>query len=137
MYMASLTTEERDLTRAALKRSGGRPSLSAEDGSSVEIPQAVAEALAEVLEAAAAGELPLVLRASEDLTTTQAAAVLGVSRPTVVRLIDAGRLPAKIVGTHRRVTLGDAIAYRQDSASRRRSALEQMTRQAEDSGLYD
>jgi len=90
-----------------------------------------------VLEAAAAGERPLVLRASEDLTPTQAAAVLGVSRPTVVPVIDAGRLSARIVGTHRRVTLGDVIAYRQGSASRRRSALERMTRQAENPGLYD
>lgn len=135
--MPTLTEQERDLARVALARAGGCPRLITDDGSVVEIPDAVTEALAEVLEAAAAGERPLVLRASEELTTVQAAAVLGVSRPTVVRLVDAGKLPARTVGTHRRVALSDVIAYREASASRRRSALDRMTRQAEDFGLYD
>jgi len=58
------------------------------------------------------------LRSPDDLTTEEAAAVLGVPRPTVVRLIDAGKLPARMVGTHRRLS------------------LDRMTRQAEDLGLY-
>jgi excisionase family DNA binding protein len=97
----------------------------------------VTGALSEVLAAAADGELPVVLRASEDLTTAQAAVVLGVSRPTVVRLVDAGKLPARTVGTHRRLALGDVLAYRDASASRRSDALDRMTRHAEELGLYD
>lgn len=42
-----------------------------------------------------------------------AAAVLGVSRPTVVRLVEAGKLPARMVGTHRRLRLGDVLTYRE------------------------
>lgn len=132
-----LTARDRDLTRAALAQAGPRPRLSAEDGTPVEVPPSVTEALSEVLAAAADGELPVVLRASEDLTTAQAAVVLGVSRPTVVRLIDAGKLSARTVGTHRRLALGDVLAYRDASVSRRRDALDRLTRQAEDLGLYD
>ncbi|MCB0975638.1 MAG: helix-turn-helix domain-containing protein [Actinobacteria bacterium] len=72
----------------------------------------------------------------ENLTTEQAAAVLGVSRPAVIRLIDAGKLDAHLVGAHRRLTLGDVLAHREASAARRQAALDEMTQVAEELGLY-
>ena len=102
----------------------------------LDLPSPVAEALAELLEAAADGQPALVLRSPHDLTTEQAAAVLGVSRPTVVRLVEAGKLPARMVGTHRRLTLGDVLAYREASARRRTDALDDMAKEADELGLY-
>ncbi len=95
------------------------------------------DALTEFLEATADGERALVIRSVTDLTTQQAAAVLGVSRPTVIRLVESGKLPARLVGTHRRLDLRDVLAYRETSAAKRRAALDEMTREAEDLGLYD
>lgn len=135
--MSALTNEERDRVRAALGRTGNRPRITTEDGSVIDLPEPVAEALAEVLEAAADGERPLVLRSPDNLTTEQAAAILNVSRPTVVRWVEAGKLPARMVGTHRRLTLSDVLAFRDQSTKRRRQALDEMTRQAEELGLYD
>lgn len=135
--MSTLTAEERDRVREALGRAGSRPRFTTEEGTVIDLPDTVVEALAEVLEAAADGERPLVLRSPDNLTTEQAAAVLGVSRPTVVRMIDAGKLPARMVGTHRRLALGDVLAYRELASKRRRAALDDMTRQAEELGLYD
>lgn len=135
--MTALTAEEQDRVREALGRSDGRPRITTGDGTVLDLPEPVAEALAEVLAAAAEGERALVLRSPDDLTTEQAAAVLGVSRPTVVRMIEAGKLPARMVGTHRRLTLGDVLAYREASATRRRDALDRMANQAEELGLYD
>lgn len=71
------------------------------------------------------------------LTTGQAADLLGVSRPTVVSLVDAGKLPATLVGTHRRLRLSDVLAYRERQAATRREALRELTQLSEELGLYD
>jgi len=55
----------------------------------------------------------------------------------VIRLVEAGKLPARMVGTHRRLALDDVFAYREASATKHRTALDQMTREAEELGLYD
>ena len=135
--MAVLNTEDRNRAREMLRALGAHPRITTEDGTVLDLPASVAEALAEVLEAAAEGERALVLRSPDDLTTEQAAAVLGVSRPTVVRLIEAGKVPARMVGTHRRLSLGDLLAHREASAKRRSDALDEMAREAEELGLYD
>ncbi len=135
--MAALTGEERDRAREVLRQLGGRPRLAGVGDVVLDVPLPVADALTEVLEAAADGERAVVLRSPSELTTEQAAAVLGVSRPTVTRLVDAGKLPARMVGTHRRLALAVVLAYREESGRRRRAALDEMTRHAEGLGLYD
>jgi excisionase family DNA binding protein len=59
-----------------------------------------------------------------------------VSRPTVVKLIDDGVLPSRKVGSHRRVTPAELLAYRDDIVGRRRGVLDQMSRDAEELGRY-
>lgn len=135
--MTVLDAEDRDRAREMLRVLGAHPRITTEGGTVLDLPASVAEALAEILEAAADGERALVLRSPEDLTTEQAGAVLGVSRPTVVRLVEAGKLPARMVGTHRRLALSEVLAYREASTKRRRRALDEMAREAEELGLYD
>lgn len=135
--MSAVTEKDRVQAREALHALGGHPRITTDDGTVLELPQPVLDALAEFLEAAADGERALVLRSPDDLTTEQAAAVLGVSRPTVVRLVEARKLPARLVGTHRRLALGDVLAYREATATKRRAALDEMSADAEELGLYD
>ena len=66
-----------------------------------------------------------------DLTTTQAAAVLGVSRPHLIGLIDDGLLPCRMVGSHRRLARRD-IERLQARWLRRRPALATMTAAGEE-----
>lgn len=135
--MVVLTAEDRDRARVVLRALGAHPRITTEDGTVIDLPAPVAGALAEILEAAVDGEQALVLRSPENVTTEQAAAVLGVSRPTVVRLVESGKIPARMVGTHRRLSLGDVLAYREVSTKRRSKALADMTREAEELALYD
>lgn len=134
--MSAVTEKDRDQAREVLHALGSRSRITAADGTTLDLPQPVLKALTEFLEATADGERALVLRSPEELTTEQAAAVLNVSRPTVVRLIEAGKLPARMVGTHRRLALGDVLSYRETSAAQRRAALDEMSRDAEELGLY-
>jgi len=135
--MVVLSAEDRSKARQVLEALRSHPRITTEDGRPLDLPAPVAEALAEILEAAAHGEQALVVRSPDDLTTEQAAAVLGVSRPTVVRLVESGKIPGRMVGTHRRLSLGDVLAHRDASAKRRTQALDDMTREAEELSLYD
>ncbi len=134
--MSTVSEHDRNQAREVLHALRSHPRITTDDGAVLDLPQPIVEALAEFLEAAADGERAVAIRSPEDLTTEQAAAVLGVSRPTVIRLVDAGELPARMVGTHRRLALGDVLAYREASTGKRRKALDEMTREAEDLDLY-
>lgn len=111
--------------------------LALPDGTALRLPDAALDGLIELLEGVAHGEDVTVVRTPHEVTTQQAATLLNVSRPTVVRLVDDGVLPARKVGTHRRILLADLLAYRDRVVAERRAALARMTRDAEDLGLYD
>jgi excisionase family DNA binding protein len=77
-----------------------------------------------------------VLPLATDLTTQEAADLLGVSRPHLIRLLEQGELPHHLVGKHRRIRAEDVIAYRRAQEQERRLALDALTEQSEQLGLY-
>jgi len=130
--------EDRQAATEALTALRRRPRrFTLPDGTTVRLPKAALDELIEMLDAAAHGEDATVLRTPREVTTQQAATLLNVSRPTLVKLIDEGTLPARMVGSHRRVMLSELLAYRDKIVAERRAILDQMTRNAEDLGLYD
>lgn len=130
--------EDREVASQALTALRRRPRcFTLPDGTTVELPEAAVDGLIEMLDAVAHGEDATVVRTPREVTTQQAAAVLNVSRPTVVKLIDDGSLPARKVGSHRRILLTDLLAYRDQVVAERRAALDRMTHEAEELGLYD
>ena len=70
------------------------------------------------------------------LTTQEAAEFLGMSRPTLIKIVDRGDIPCTKVGRHRKLRLGDLVAYQQHHAEIRRAALREMVDIALDEGLY-
>jgi excisionase family DNA binding protein len=132
------THDDRTLATEALHRLRRRPSrFTLPGGHTVQIPKAAVDGLIEMLEAVAAGESATVIRTPRELTTQQAADVLNVSRPTVVRLIDQGELPARRVGSHRRIPLPELLTFRDRMVAERRRALDDMVRDAEALRLYE
>jgi len=77
-----------------------------------ELPEALSSVLSQVVGAMREGLAVTVKPQSQQLTTSQVAELLGVTRPTVVKLLEAGAIPYARVGTHRRVGLLDALRYR-------------------------
>lgn len=134
----SKALDDRALANTALVALRRRPSrFTLPDGTSVRIPKVAVDGLIQLLTAAADGDEVTVIRSPREITTQQAAKVLNVSRPTVVKLIDDGVLPARKVGSHRRVLLNELLAFRQDLVAKRRAVLDEMTTDAEGLGLYD
>ena len=65
------------------------------------------------------------------------ARILSISRAKAMEMMRVGTIPSRKVGSHRRVTLTDLLAYRADMVARRRAVLDQMSRDADELGLYD
>ena len=129
--------EDRDLATNALVALRRRPSrFTLPNGATVQFPKTTVDGLIEMLEAVAQGDVATVVRTPREVSTQQAATVLNVSRPTVVKLIDDGALASRKVGSHRRIPLADLLAYRDDMVARRRAVLDQMSQDAEELGLY-
>jgi excisionase family DNA binding protein len=72
----------------------------------------------------------------KEMTTTQAAQFLDVSRPFVIKLIRGGELPCRMVGTHRRIASEALLKYREQMFHQAQQAADEMVQLAQDAGLY-
>jgi excisionase family DNA binding protein len=119
------------LARISARR--GRPvaRLVGLDGSEVEIPASAFAALRTVVRDMAQGLTITLIPHDKELTTKEAADILNMSRPFLVRLLDRGEIPYHRVGTHRRLNVEDVLAYRELRAKRRREKLRELTELSE------
>jgi excisionase family DNA binding protein len=101
-------------------------------GPTIDLPPAAVSGLLTILERIADGRRPGILPVEAELTTQQAAELLNVSRPYLVRLLDQGAIPSRKVGSHRRVLAADVTAYKAREVERRRAALDALAADAQE-----
>lgn len=104
----------RDTLSAAARDAGNTGKRGTVTLEQVELPVNVVHALVRILHELSEGRDVAVLSEGEggEVTTSQAAELLGMSRPTLINLLEAGAIPFRKVGTHRRMALPDVLAYR-------------------------
>jgi excisionase family DNA binding protein len=95
------------------------------------VPEAAAKLVRHVLERLYAGGKIAVLEEERELTPNEASEILGMSRPLVVRRMDAGDLPFRYVGAHRRCRLSDVLTFKIKEAERQK-VVEAMAADSDD-----
>jgi excisionase family DNA binding protein len=120
----------------ALLRSEGEVALEAA-GQSVALPPELRQLLADVVKTMRRGQAVTLAPLGQQLTTQEAADLLGISRPTLIKLLEQGRIPYETPGRHRRLRLSDVLAFQELRRSEQRQTLKELAEESQDLGLYD
>ena len=107
------------------------------DGERLVLPASVHRLLHRLVHELARGHAVTVVPVHAELTTQQAADLLNVSRPFLVKLLESGEIPFHRTGAHRRIGLSDLLTYREERSRARLAALAEMAREAQEMGLYE
>ncbi|WP_030008102.1 helix-turn-helix domain-containing protein [Picosynechococcus sp. NKBG042902] len=101
----------------------------------IDIPSGAFRLLQEILVQMAGGNAVTLIPIHAELTTQEAADILNVSRPFLIKLIENQEMPYRKVGTHRRILFKDVMDYKQKIDSQRMQALDELTQEAQELGL--
>jgi excisionase family DNA binding protein len=100
-----------------------------------DLPPGVSQLIQTLLSEVAQGHAVQIIPVHAELRTQEAADLLGVSRPHLVKLLDEGVLPSWKVGAHRRVRLAELLAYRDRREAAARQAMQDLTDLDQELGL--
>nr|NLI50245.1 excisionase family DNA-binding protein [Propionibacterium sp.] len=120
------TPHEASLARdvlARLESPRGALAVEQDGGRLVPVPPAIGKVLQQVLEVMSRGGTVTIGSVPEVLTTSTAAGILGISRPTLMKMINEGKIPSHKVGTHHRLKADDVYAALRARRARERAAF--------------
>ena len=96
------------------------------------VPESALRLFLHLLNEMSQGNAVALIPTHAELTTQQAADLLNVSRPYMVKLLDEKKLPCRTVGKYRRVRLNDLMVFKRKDDDARARILDQLTAEAQD-----
>jgi excisionase family DNA binding protein len=110
-------------------------SVPSEGQEMIELPAAAAALLLRLLTEMAQGHAMTLIPFHAELTTQNAADLLGVSRPFIIKQLDDNKIPHRMVGKHRRILFRDLMAYKRAMDTARHKALDDLAAESQKLGL--
>ncbi len=105
------------------------------EAEAIAVPASALRLFLHLLTEMSLGDAVTLIPTHAELSTQQAADLLNVSRPYLVKLLDKRKIPCRIVDKYRRVRFDDLIAYKRKDDEARAKVLDQLTAEAQELGM--
>ncbi|OGI30564.1 MAG: hypothetical protein A2287_10110 [Candidatus Melainabacteria bacterium RIFOXYA12_FULL_32_12] len=129
--------EKNEINELNIAFQNGNIKIITSNGHKINIPCSLLPLLKKMIETLGNGDALTVIPVHKELTTQQAAEVLNVSRPFLIKLLETGEIPFIKVGKHRRISMQDLIEYKNKRDKVREENLDELARLSQETGLYD
>jgi excisionase family DNA binding protein len=123
--LSQLLREMPDADRASVKL----------DGHDLILPRQALLLLRDLLADMAQGNAVSIVPRHAEMTTQQAADILNVSRPHLIKLLERGELEFTKVGTHRRIRFSDLLTYREETKRQSAAAMDELVKIAQENDM--
>ena len=128
--LASLTNSHSQTQKITVESENGKEE-------SLLIPSVAYELLIDILSQISQGNAVTVVPVQAELSTQQAANLLNVSRPYLIKLLESKEIPYRKIGKHRRILAQDLYQYKADIDAKRSQSLDELTALTEELNLYE
>jgi excisionase family DNA binding protein len=128
--LASLTNSHRQTQKITVESESGKEE-------SLLIPSIAYELLIDILSQISQGNAVTLVLVQAELSTQQAANLLNVSRPYLIKLLESKEIPYRKIGKHRRILAKDLYEYKADIDAKRSQSLDELTALSEELDLYE
>lgn len=125
--VAALDHSKAEVIKVTIEINGGKAPV-------LHLPPRALRFFADVLRQMAKREPMLLVPQKLELTTQEAAAFLNVSRPFVIKEIEAQRLACRLVNRHRRIEFEELLRYQNDQKQRSEEALKKLSKLSQEMG---